>query len=212
LSRSEARLWTLPARSRTLHLVGIAAAFTSVLALLLHMAGWIRMPFTLGFLSTPALVLLAVLAVYARRADESIFLNRLLVGLAAGFAALVAYDLIRLAVIATGWFTFNPFRPIEVFGLLIVDQYEDTFWSRFAGWTYHLWNGLSFGVIYTLAVGRGRLIYGVAWGLILEVGTLVSYPSFFRFLADSSFLTVSMIGHVTFGLVLGAVARRWVRV
>jgi hypothetical protein len=203
----------LPARWRSpaLRAVGVAAAFTSILALLLHMAGWLRMPFTIACLSMPGLILLGVLAVYARRADEAIFLNRLVVGFLAGLAALVAYDLIRLAVISTGWFAFNPFRPIEVFGLLILDQDTDTLWTRAAGWAYHVWNAISFGVIYTLAVGRGRLLYGAAWGLILEVGTLVSYPSFFRFLADASFLAVSMVGHVTFGLVLGALARRYVR-
>jgi hypothetical protein len=65
--------------------------------------------------------------------------------------------------------------------------------------------------MYTLAVGKGRVLWGLGWGMLLELAMLLSYPSIFRQVAGWPFVLVSASGHVAYGLTLGATARRVVK-
>jgi hypothetical protein len=144
--------------------------------------------------------------VQSGRTPAPLFINRLRGGLIAGVVGLVAYDLVRLLVLLTG-VPFNPFRPIEIYGLLILNAPYDTTLTKTVGWAFHIWNGLSFAAMYTLAVGRGRVLWGVLWGLMLEVAMISTYPTIFRILVDRWFILVSLTGHFAYGLTLGIVAR-----
>jgi hypothetical protein len=139
-----------------------------------------------------------------------VLLNRLAAGLLAGAVGLVLYDFIRLAFLAAH-LPFNPFRPIEVYGLLILDRYQDTTLTKAVGWAFHIWNGLAFAIMYTLSVGRGRLGWALAWAMTLEVAMLASYPSLFGIIRDWAFVTVTMAGHTGYGIGLHATARRAVK-
>src|SRR5437879_3778219 len=79
-------------------LLVLGACFTSIAALLLHAAGWLRMPYAVSFITLPGMVLLLTLFAWTGRTDRRLMYNRLATGAAAGVAGLVAYDLIRLAV------------------------------------------------------------------------------------------------------------------
>ena len=110
-------------------------------------------------------------------------------------------------MLLSGFVPFNPFRAIEVFGLLILRTDVDTSVTKTVGWPFHLWYGLSFAVMYTLALGRGRIWWAIGWSMMLEIAMLSTYPSMFRIMLDWPFLAVSLIGHLAYGLGLGIAAR-----
>jgi hypothetical protein len=118
---------------------------------------------------------------------------------------------VRLLILRSGQVPFNPFRPIEVYGLLILDQYQDSPLTKTVGWGFHIWNGLSFAAMYTLTVGRGRVLWGLGWGMALEVAMLSSYPSIFRMAMEWPFIFVSVTGHVAYGFAIGLTARKTVQ-
>lgn len=192
-------------------LVAFLAASTSGLAILLYAFGKITLTYSLTFLAPLTVTLFLAISVLTGRERESLFMSRLVGGLVAGAVGLLAYNLVRLALLLSGAVPFNPFRPIEVYGLLILDQYQDSTLTRAVGWTFHLWNGLSFATMYTLAVGKGRVAWGLAWAMLLEVAMLATYPSIFQVAMNVPFVTMSLIGHVAYGLAVGLTARRSVR-
>ena len=64
---------------------------------------------------------------------------------------------------------------------------------------------------YTLTAGRGKMVWAVLWGMVLELTMLATYPSMFTLLLDWAFVVTSSIGHLCYGLALGATARRVVK-
>jgi hypothetical protein len=153
------------------------------------------------------LIAILCLCLGSKPRSRQIFIQRLVGGLFAGFMGLLAYDTARCIILISGTVPFNPFRAIEVFGLLILKADVDSWLTKVVGWAFHIWNGLSFAVMYTLAVGRGRVWWAIGWGLILEVSMVSTYPSLFRILLDWQFVTVSFIGHVAYGTTLGLAAK-----
>ncbi len=196
------RLWRSPVM-----IVGFLAASSSGAAILLHAFGWVTLTYTVTLLAPLTAMLFLVFLVYSKRWREQEFLSRLQGGLIAGALGLAAYDLVRLLVLLAG-VSFNPFRPIEVYGLLILNRYHDTPLTKAVGWAFHVWNGFSFAVMYTMAVGRGRILWGLGWGLLLEAAMLASYPSMFHILLGWRFVTVSLAGHAAYGLTIGSTARK----
>jgi hypothetical protein len=154
-----------------------------------------------------SLIIILCLSVGAKPQSRRIFLQRLAGGLFAGFMGLVAYDSARWLILISGTVPFNPFRSIEVFGLLILRVDVDSWLTKTVGWLFHIWNGLSFAVMFTLAVGRGRLWWAIGWSLMLETAMLSTYPSLFRILLDWPFIIVSLVGHLAYGIGLGLVAK-----
>ena len=185
----------------------VIAASLSGVALLLHWLGWVHLGFATMVCLPLTVVVLGVCLTIAKPEPRRILIQRLLAGLFAGFLGLIAYDLIRWALMVTGLIPANPFRVIEVFGLLILQTDIDTLTSKTVGWGFHIWNGLTFAIMYILAFGRGRIIWAVLWSLLLEVATLATYPSMFEVALNWPFISISLIGHLAFGVVVGGVAR-----
>jgi hypothetical protein len=190
--------------------IAFVTASLSGVVVLLHALQWVTLTYTITILAPLSAVVFIALLFYARRGREQILLNRLAAGLLAGAMGLVAYDLVRLVILLAG-VPFNPFRPIEVFGLLILDRYQDTTLTKAVGWGFHIWNGLAFAVMYTLTLGRGRMPWAIGWSMVLEGAMLSSYPSLFQIVRDWAFVLVSLVGHLCYGLALGATARRTVK-
>ena len=191
-------------------LLAFFAASTSGLAILLYAVRLMTLTYAVWILAPLTALLFIALLAAAGLNPEDQMVDRLRGGLIAGFIGLVAYDIVRLLILMAG-VPFNPFRPIEVYGLLILDRYEDTPLTKSVGWAFHIWNGLSFAAMYTLAVGRGRVLWGLLWGLTLEVAMLSSYPSIFQLSVNRPFVIVSLTGHFCYGLAIGIAARRTVR-
>jgi hypothetical protein len=187
--------------------VGLAAV--GVAALIVHVLGWLRMPFFLAVFGVPSVFLLCALAAYARRIDAEIFLNSLWVGMLGGLVATIVYDGVRALVERSHMFGYNWYVPILMFGNWITGAPMASTTAKAAGWTYHYWNGISFGMMYALAFGRVRWWWGVAFGMFLEACMLGLFPMFLRVTNKWDFVAISMIGHIAYGAALGLFAEKY---
>jgi hypothetical protein len=189
--------------------VAILSALSSIGALLLHAADFIDMPYTVTFVSLPGTLLLISLTVWTGRTSRELFFNRLTVGFAVGAVGVVIYDAIRWVVQETLPIGFDAFYSIVAFGNLITGAPATSGTAVVVGWAYHISNGLTFGVLYSLIAGPARWWYGLIWGLILEIAMLVVYPPLFQMGTTTGFVLVSIVGHAAFGAVIGLGCRRW---
>lgn len=192
-------------------LLALGAAASSIAALLLDWLGWIRMPYTVSFVSLPAMVFLIVLTVWAGRTRRDLLFNRLTVGAIGGVLGLVGYDVVRWLIQVTIPVHFDAFAAFPTFGHLMTGRPRDDGIALAAGWAYHVTNGLTFGIIYALIAGPARWWWGLLWGASLEAAMMVVYPSLVRPQAMSDFVIVSVIGHGVFGAIVGLTCERWSR-
>jgi len=194
-------------------LTGIAflSASVSGVALLVHAAGWLPLYFLVDVLAAPSLVLLLALGAIAQRIVQPVFLNRLTVGAWGGLAATFAYDVVRFVLWQTGVFDFNPFISHSIFGWLITGFPEDTVVAQLVGWSYHFWNGIGFGIMYSLIAGPAHWAYALLWALFLEICWLTALPSVLEFRPNLDLVALSIIGHTGYGIVLGLISRKYIR-
>ena len=188
----------------------IGCAMVSLAALVIHVLGLLPMPFFLEVFGVPSLIVIYALAAYAKKINAKLLTNGLWVGLWAGLAATVVYDGVRYLVERGHLFGYNGFVPILMFGNWITGQPVDSTAARVAGWSYHYWNGATFGVIFTLAVGRKSWWWGLGYGILMECCMLGLFPMFLRVTNKVDFIAVSMIGHLFYGATLGILSRRYV--
>jgi len=200
-----------PNRRRALTFIAFACASLSGVALLLHAAGLLPLYFLVDALGPPSLILLIAIGVYAHRIDEPVLTGRLAVGALAGLAATAAYDLVRLLLRWSGAIGFDPFITHPIFGQLITGAPLTSSVALAAGWAYHVWNGVGFAVMYTLIAGPALPIYAIGWALFLEIAWLTALPSALNFTLRPDLILVSLIGHTAYGIVLGLIAHRWIR-
>lgn len=188
-----------------LFLLTLAGAASSIAALLLHLAGLVRMPYTLSFVTVPGVVLLLCIRIWARRAGRDQILGRLEAGFVAGVIGLVVYNLARWVVGSLLTVKTSPFYSIYIFGSLITDGPRDSVAAAVFGWAYHISNGITFGIIYALIAGPARWWWGLGWGLLLETAMLLIYPSnsILRPPSLAPFVATSLISHALFGAVIG---------
>jgi len=134
--------------------------------------------------------------------------RRVRAGLIAGVAATVAYDLVRYGLVVLFSWSVDPFKTFPLFGQLLVgpDAGGPALWT--AGTVYHVLNGLGFAVGYTLVIPRPGLLSAIVWGMVLEAFTILLYPDWLGLTAVGEFFSMSMLGHLAYGAVLGAVAIR----
>ncbi len=200
-----------PRTTLALRIIALVCASLSLAALLVHLAGLLPMSFFLMVFGIPSVFLLFTLAALARWLRADIVIDGMRVGLLAGFAATIAYDGIRLIIEHTHIFGYNGFAPILIFGSWITGRPESTTAAHVVGWTYHYWNGLSFGIMYVLMFGKRHWLFGLAYGIVMELMMLGVFPTFIRVTDRFSFIAVSMIGHIAYGAVLGRVAQKYAR-
>jgi hypothetical protein len=194
-----------------LRVVGAILALISLASLLSHVFNLLSMAFFLTFFGVPSILLLILLAAYAKKIDQGIFLRCLWIGLVGGFVGTCAYDLIRWGLNLSQLFDYNGFKAIHIFGSWISGKPVGTTEAAVAGWIYHFWNGLSFGVFYTLAFGRRHWLFGVGYGLFMEACMLGLFPIFLKVTDRFDFIMLSLIGHLFYGLGLGLIAQRYGR-
>lgn len=187
------------------------SASVSGAALVAHALGWLPMYFLVDILAAPSLVLLLALGVIARRINQPVFLNRLIVGAWAGLLATFAYDIVRLVLWQARVFNFNPFISHPIFGEMITGYPVESSLAIGVGWGYHFWNGIGFGIMYTLIAGRAHWLYAVAWALFLEVAWLTALPSVLAFRLNAQLFWLSVIGHGAYGISLGFLAQKYIR-
>lgn len=178
--------------------------------------GMPEMPTLARYALLPSLGLLGIVLVASVRSNYGRLTNRIWVGIWAGVAASGFLDAIRLGGFHLGWMPGNMPR---MFGVMILDRMAlgPSLGSDLLGYLYHYWVGACFGLTYTLLAGRVRWWGGLIWGLIIEVGMMVTPPmvvamdtGYFGSKFGPGLLATSLTAHVALGLVLGLLAERYV--
>jgi hypothetical protein len=182
-----------------------ACASTSLMALIVHLYGWLplRTGVVFGFL--PAALIAAVTCWIGGRK----FSREVGIGLTAGMIAACAYDLYRVPFVMAGMPLFAAF---DRFGELLSGLDASHTTSLAVGWAYHFSNGMTLGVMYVLLFGWRRWWFGVIFAVLIEMGLLLTpYPQFLGVHPGWTFIAVTASAHAVFGIVLGLVALRMSR-
>jgi hypothetical protein len=194
---------------RALRISLMVCLLVSLAALIAHVFHLLPMPFFLEVFGVPSLLMLYGLAAYAHKIDARMLTHGLRIGLLAGLAATVIYDGVRFLVERGHLFGYSGFVPILMFGQWITGKPLGSLAAKIAGWSYHYWNGATFGVIYTLGVGRKKWFWGLGYGILMECCMLGLFPMFLRVTNKFDFVAVSMIGHLFYGASLGWLTERY---
>lgn len=179
--------------------------------------GMPEMPLLARYALAPSLGLLGVVWGVAAWRGHGRLTNRIWAGIWIGTAATGVLDAIRLTGFHLGQMPGNMPR---MFGVLILDRMAlgPTLGSDILGYVYHYWVGSCFGLAYTLLAGRCRWWGGLVWGLIIELGMMVTPPmvvamdtGYFGLKFGPGLLVTSLIAHVAFGIAIGVLTERYTR-
>jgi hypothetical protein len=105
----------------------------------------------------------------------------------------------------------------KLMGVLLLNQFSsgpDTL-SNIAGWSYHFWNGASFGIIYSIIFGRGKKWLGTIYGILIGIGFMMSPVvvalgvGHFGVEFGWGFAVTVSIAHLAFGTILGWLIYKW---
>jgi hypothetical protein len=170
-----------------------------------------RVSLWLGFVLIGLIGVGLVIGVWRRSgpAARANLLARARAGLFAGLIATACYDVSRYLLVTTFESSVWPFAAFPAFGGLLIGPTEPYDARLLAGTIFHIFNGVGFTVAYALFVRRPRILTGVLWALGLEALMLTLYPTWLDIKAIGEFTQMSMFGHVVYGIVLGALTRRW---
>jgi Family of unknown function (DUF6789) len=196
-----------------LSLVALAAAGVSPNVFPAAQAGLAKMSVLATTLLIPSIVLLAVVFAIAVFRGHPRLVNRLLAGAAAGIVATVALEVVRIASFRLGGM---PGDLPRLMGVLLTDRFMlgPSLGSDLLGYAYHFWNGASFGVIFAVLFGRRTILWVAGFGTVIGLGFLAS-PAVkamgvgFMAVQMPSMIVTVVIAHLAYGLVLGALLRRW---
>ena len=179
----------------------------SIGSLLLYFYGFASMSTGTLWLLLPSLPGLVVFLHWARRRRKTEISERVMAGLWAGAFATLFYDVVRVPISSSG---VPVFKAISYFGTLLLGQTSPTLASEVAGWSYHLCNGIGFGLMYAVFVARPRLWSAVAWGVTLEAAMLLTpYAEVFGYRLSPQFIAISLGAHIVYGAALWAGLRVW---
>jgi hypothetical protein len=194
--------------------IGIGLASLSGLFLLAQVFVSIPLSLTAPFVVLPSAVGLITVALVRMRAYVRLdqFHARLGVGARWGLAATLLYDVVRPAIQLLFGSPFAAFRAIPIFGSLITGLPETDPLALAVGVAYHIWNGVSFGMMFALVRPRGGILNGLLWGVALQSLMLATYPRLLQVrLEEPSLLISGLIGHGIWGMTLGYGVRREAR-
>ncbi len=135
-------------------------------------------------------------------------IRRAKVGLMAGFLATIAYDVSRWLIVTIFHDTFAPFHVFPILGYAIAGTNLSPAVATIIGTLYHYANGVLFAVAYAILLAPRGWWTGILWALGLEALMLTVYPGWIQPTPFEEFLSVSMLGHVAYGSVLGTFSRR----
>ena len=188
----------------------VAVPLTTGCALVAHVV--INVALVPGVLGVFLVALLLAAITWSRLSDDARARTRrrALIGVAIGLVSTLVYDGTRLALVAAVGFGFNPLETVRVFGRLLVGSTAPPLAVAVAGSAYHLANGIGFATAMILFIRRPGVRHGLAWALLLEAAMVSIYPGWLDIRAIDEFISVSVIGHIAYGLSLGVLARRFV--
>lgn len=190
--------------------VGAAAAASSGGALVVSILAETPLWLASTFIFLPGLIALIALSVGLRRDQQALFLTRLRVGLLAGVIGTLAYDVVRWFVEVTDLAGTNTFVAIPMFGAGLTGKSSTEPVAIAAGWAFHFCNGIGFAIAYVMIAASRIWPLGIAFALVLEGFMVVLYPVWEQLgmSLTAEFLSVSILGHVAYGLTLGLMGER----
>lgn len=156
----------------------------------------------------PSIILLILVIIAGYFIGEKETSKQIINGIIGGALATIGLEIVREIGFHLGGM---PGDMPKLLGVLLLNQFAsgpDTL-SNIAGWSYHFWNGASFGIIYSLIVGKGKVWYGIVYAILIAVGFMMS-PAVIalgvgRFGVDFGIgfpITVTL-AHIALGLILG---------
>src|SRR5215475_2356040 len=190
-------------------LVFILAA-SSIACLLADFYGLCPMRIFTPFIFLPATLALVVVAFLDRQRGDGQLWRAVMIGLAGGLLAAVAYDIFRLPfVFAKEWGIasvvppMNLFKVFPRFGAMVLGQpIEQNHYStvtQWVGWLYHFSNGATFGVMHMAMIGnptRRHWTWAIVMALALEIGMLLTpYPQVFNIPVTTWFVMATIAAH-----------------
>lgn len=188
--------------------IAASCALSSGVALVISILTDRPLWLTSTFVFLPGFVGLVALTVMARRDEQDLFLTRLWIGVVAGVLATLAYDVVRWAIEAADLTSTHSFLAIRAFGAGLTDTAASTWQSGVAGWAFHAANGIGFAVAYVMVAAGRRWWWAVLYALVLEAFMISLYPGWLGLTLSGEFFSVSITGHVAYGVVLGVIAQR----
>ena len=200
-----------------LMLSGLALAAAGVAPNLFWIAqgGYAPMPELAVRVLIPSVVIVFVVFAIARARGQLRLVNRMLAGGLAGGLATIALEIVRSSGFHLGQM---PGSMPQLAGVLLLGQFMvgPTVWSNIAGWTYHYWNGVCFGLIFAVMFGRKPIWFALGYGMFMAIGFLVSPAvtalgiGFMGRNMPGMPVTV-VLAHLAYASVLWWLVRRWVR-
>ena len=196
-------------------LVALAAAGVSPNLFWVAQAGYAKLSWLGLHVLVPSVVVLVAVLVAARAQGHRRLVNRLLAGAGAGVLATAGLEAVRITGFHLGGM---PGSLPKLLGVLLLNRFMlgPSTLSNVVGWAYHFWNGVTFGIVFAVLLGRKPLWWAVGFGELVGIGFLVS-PAVralgVGFLAlDMPWMIVTVVlAHTVFGLLLGFLTRRWIR-
>jgi len=144
-----------------------------------------------------------------RREDDLGIPESVAIGSVAGLLASFAYDIARFPFAMAGTRVFG---TISVFGVWLLDAQASSRYTEAAGWLYHYWNGISFGIMYALFARGRHWFWAIVWACLLETLAIVSpFGTIFHVAGDAKAMAIAYWGHVAYGYPLGVMVRDWDR-
>ena len=192
-------------RRRWLPVAVVLLAGSPVASLLAWVFGLGRFSQWFWLVSAPGMIALAVVAlVVARRGDEPRLHTAMVAGTIGGLIGTAGYDVFRLPFAFAG---YRLLAPIDSYGVLLLGAPSSSALTGFAGWAYHVSNGVGFGIAYAVvALGR-RWWWAVAWAMVLETATVLTpFVDTYALRGKWGLIAIAYAAHVFYGIPLG----RWV--
>jgi hypothetical protein len=167
-----------------------------------------RISLRLGIAAALTVGAIAALVVWRKSSSEMRVLirRRVLAGIVAGLLATLAYDIARYAVVTVFPLVIWPFDVFPIFGQLLIGAAPRKVLYA-VGWLYHLANGTGFAVCYAILIPRPGILSGLLFAGVLEFLMISLYPSWLGVKAYGEFLSISVVGHTAYGIVLGLLTK-----
>jgi hypothetical protein len=195
--------------------VALAAAGISPNLFWIAQAGYAKLSTLAVWVLIPSIVVVFAVIWIAGKSGERRLVNRMIAGGLAGGLATIALEIVRITGFHLGQM---PGSMPELAGVLLLNRFMlgPSLLSNIAGWGYHFWNGIAFGMIFAIIFGRKPLWVALGYGLFMALGFLVSPAvtalgiGFMGHQMPGMPVTV-VLAHLAYATVLWFFVQRWVR-
>lgn len=192
----------------TFTLFALVAAGISPNLFVIAQAGYDKLSHLAIVFLIPSIILLAIVIIIVKLAGYRNLNRQIATGLLGGILATLGLEVVREIGFRLGGM---PGEMPQLMGVLMFDRFAmgPNWLSNIGGWTYHFWNGASFGLIYSLLLGRPPSWSGPVYATLIGIG-LMSSPvvvamgvGHFGSQFGIGFPITVILAHIAFGLILG---------